>query len=525
MAVRVSELGNGAAKAGNGHARAALGSYGDLDDRMLVLDFQAGNDEAFAEIHKRYSGLARHVCQRILRSPEDADEATQEAMLRVYQGLPRFNGHYRLQPWVARIATNVSLDMTRARARRPRTGDQPVTDLHEDLHDVSGDPQEAMERALDREQINQVLEEIPDHHREALILREFEGRSHKEIGEAMGVTPSQAKALIHRAKGSFKRTWNGGKGLQAFLFLLAALGKLPQLVKRVVQPAQELAATSAAAPAATASVVTTGERVTAAAVAVLVAGSAAVGAVALKHNSHDPKPVSSPSPAIVAPAPPPAERPLDRAVTRPAHATKQKVKVKAEVVVSPVVPLASPTPSPSGTPSPTEPPPPPPAPPWSLAFESSVPLGTWQPVLVSSTVVGKVGHSLSFSQTVAGPTGTIGGESSGRLYVEYFGSAEGHSGNVTLWIILDTEQGRFRYQASGSLTDLVESEAGLVDYTFTGAYYPVEWPAAEDGSGIVAEGAPHDGTFQLDLRFWSDGTSLYEAGLALQEPEPSPSPS
>ena len=71
MAVRVSELRNGAAKAGNGHARGVLGSSRDLDDRMLVLDFQAGNDEAFTEIHRRYYGLARHVCQRILHNPED----------------------------------------------------------------------------------------------------------------------------------------------------------------------------------------------------------------------------------------------------------------------------------------------------------------------------------------------------------------------------------------------------------------------------------------------------------------------
>ncbi|MGH2528049.1 MAG: RNA polymerase sigma factor, partial [Actinomycetota bacterium] len=95
MATRVSELRNGAAKA---DAR----PYADLDDRMLVLDFQAGNAEVFGEIHRRYAGLARHVCQRILGNADDADEATQEAMLRIYQGLPRFNGRYALQPWVAR---------------------------------------------------------------------------------------------------------------------------------------------------------------------------------------------------------------------------------------------------------------------------------------------------------------------------------------------------------------------------------------------------------------------------------------
>lgn len=91
----------------------------------------------------------------------------------------------------------------------------------------------------------------------------------------MGVTTSQAKALIHRAKGSFRRTWNGGKGLQALVFVVAALAKVPQLVKRLIQPAQDLAATSAGAPAATSSVVTTGERVTA--VAVLVALTSLVG--------------------------------------------------------------------------------------------------------------------------------------------------------------------------------------------------------------------------------------------------------
>ncbi len=56
-----------------------------------------------------------------------------------------------------------------------------------------------------------------------------------------------------------------------------------------------------------------------------------------------------------------------------------------------------------------------------------------------------------------------------------------------------------------------------MDYTFTGSYFPVGWPVADDGSALVTGDVPHEGTFQLDLRFWGDGTSLYEVGLALQE--------
>jgi len=517
MVVRVSELGNGAAKAGNGHAKAALGSYGDLDDRMLVLDFQAGNDEAFAEIHRRYSGLARHVCQRILRNPADADEATQEAMLRVYQGLPRFNGRYRLQPWVARIATNVSLDVTRAWARRPLTGDQPVTDLHEDLHDRSGNPQELMERALDREQINQVLEEMPDHHREALVLREFEGRSHKEIGEAMGVTPSQAKALIHRAKGSFKRAWNGGKGLQAFLLLLVALAKVPQLVKRVLQPAQDLAATSAAAsaaaaPAATSSVVTAGERVTAAALAVLVAGSAAVGAVALKHKSQEPKPASSPSFAIVAP-PPPVEPPIGP-IENPRKLDRSKTKMIPAVVVSPPASPApsstgSPSPSPSGSPSPS-PTPILPAPPWDLTLESSVLRNAGPFSLVSSHVLGTVDREIVFSQAVTGQGLDAKGKPAWNLYAEYWGSAQPAVGTVNFWFFLDTPAGRYSYQATGTLKSLLPNEDGGVSYTFTGSYSLTGGPISHD---LV----PHDGSVVLVLGFWQDGATLYAVDLSLLE--------
>ncbi len=181
------------------------GDYTSLDDRMLVLDFQAGQPEAFVEIHRRYGQLARHVCQRFLPNRADADEAFQETMIRVYQGLHRFNGQYALQPWVARIATNVSLDQIRTRARRPQVDDGAL-DEH-DHRDPSFGPDEMLERLIERDLVLSVLGGLPPSHRTALVLRELEGRSHKEIAEALNITPAQAKALIHRAKMSFRKNW------------------------------------------------------------------------------------------------------------------------------------------------------------------------------------------------------------------------------------------------------------------------------------------------------------------------------
>ncbi len=282
--------------------RRGTGEYDSLDDRMLVLDFQAGNPEAFVEIHKRYGGLARHVCRRLLANQHDAEEALQETMIRVFQGLYRFNGRYKLQPWISRIATNVSLDMIRARARRPVRDDNAV-DEHDHV-DPADRPEEAFERLVQRDLVLSVLSDLPDTHRHALILRELEGRSHRDIGEAMGISSSQAKALIHRAKGSFRRRWmqkvaeRGGLAGVAFLPLLW-LVKVADTVQRVADraghtfQAAQTAVPEVVTSAATQSVVATtsssgfGERVIAAGMTLLVAGGVTVGATTIAKHDRD----------------------------------------------------------------------------------------------------------------------------------------------------------------------------------------------------------------------------------------------
>ncbi|MGH2651738.1 MAG: RNA polymerase sigma factor, partial [Actinomycetota bacterium] len=60
-------------------------------DRDLVLDFQGGDYSAYAEIYRRYLPLIRSICMKLLGNADDAEEATQESMLRVFQALPDFN--------------------------------------------------------------------------------------------------------------------------------------------------------------------------------------------------------------------------------------------------------------------------------------------------------------------------------------------------------------------------------------------------------------------------------------------------
>jgi RNA polymerase sigma-70 factor (ECF subfamily) len=514
------------------------GGYAALDDRLLVLDFQAGNPQAFVEIHHRYGGLARNVCQRFLRNQQDAEEAFQETMIRVYQGLYRFNGGYALQPWIARIAKNVSLDALRGQARRPQREDS-ATAL-DDLPGVRDEADEIVERLVQRDTVLAVLSDLPDTHRRALMLRELDGRSHREIAQEMEISTGQAKALIHRAKGSFRRKWlekvaeRGGLMGIAFvplLWLTRLAGGLRRIGDRfghAAQTAQAAApeALTSTVSASAAPVVSTGvgERLVAAGMTLLVAGGVTVGAAKIVKNGggDEGAAVRAVGSAVAQTAPVPAVD-TDRPTIEDPLVDKVRPERDSRVIEPPVLVEAEPSPtvepSPTMDPSPSEapspspeppPPPPPPAPEWSMRFASDLLGESTALSLVTSKVEGTAERSLVFSQTATADLvdpkrGSI------HVYIEYWGSADGDGGSADFWLFVDTAAGRYEYRASAGLTTVTLAEDGSAVYGFTGSYTLTSAPAAAE------EDMPHDGSIALSLAFWSDGTSLYESDLRLAE--------
>ncbi len=535
MVIRVADMRNATAKGG--------GSYMDLDDRMLVLDFQAGNPEAFVELHRRYAGLARHICQRILGNPDDADEAAQETMLRVFQGLSRFNGRYAVQPWVARIATNVSLDITRARARRPQASDRPLDELAEEGDGSADEPSEAVERLLEVDRVKQVLSIMPEHHREALVLREFEGRSHKEIGDALGVTPPQAKALIHRAKGTFRRLWDGRdeahRGLAAFvpfLFVDKLVGLFRKVADKATEAGQNVATTQAVTAVASSPVVPaaasqTAERVVAAAtVTLIVAGGVTVGAATLTHRKAEPPARPSPVTQVIEPQSAPSVVPAVPVPTRvkPPKATRQRIAVPSGSPAptgSPTPepsPSASPSPepSPSGSPSGTPPPPAPgPPPAWTGSFNVDWPssdLCSCGPGvgLLDTNATGQVadGSALDVDQQFSGAALDGEGDPAWALQAGYGAHLETTGGHLNLTFSLASDQGTFGYGGYVSSADAVIGTPGdgnPLTYVFSGTYTIEQ--GDPDSSPIRTSGP-----FTVRLVVWGDGTTVVSAQVDLQ---------
>ena len=175
---------------------------------------------------------------------------------------------------------------------------------------VPGDEaDEIVERLVQRDTVLSVMADLPETHRRALMLREFEGRSHREVAQELEISTSQAKALIHRAKGSFRRLWlekvadRGGLmgfALLPLLWLAHAANGLRRVADRVGFAAQTA---QAAAPEAVTSTVTAtaapvassgmGERLVAAGMTLLVAGGVTVGAAKIVTDRLVPGPRSA----------------------------------------------------------------------------------------------------------------------------------------------------------------------------------------------------------------------------------------
>jgi RNA polymerase sigma-70 factor, ECF subfamily len=215
----------------------------ELQDKDLAIAFKRGDSGAYEAIYQRHRPKVEAVCRRMLQNQADAQEASQEAFLRVYKGLSKFNGRYQLSAWITRVTTNVCLDQLRAKSRRP-SDPHPIEDLDflVEQEPDGGDPATVSIRSSEGRRIRKVLESLPPMHRAAIVLRDFEGLSYDEIADVLDISSAQTKALIHRARQNFKRTWTGQ--IASILLPWRLISKMRGLEPVAKEPAAQAMASS-----------------------------------------------------------------------------------------------------------------------------------------------------------------------------------------------------------------------------------------------------------------------------------------
>jgi RNA polymerase sigma-70 factor (ECF subfamily) len=156
--------------------------------------------EALVEPHRRE--LQAH-CYRMLGSVQDAEDALQDALLRAWKGLDRFEGRSSTRSWLYRIATNTCLDALARRPKRVLPIDYDEAPAGETLW-LEPCPDALAEGYEEREGIElafiAALQHLPPNQRAVLILREVLGFSAKEVAEMLDTTPASVNSAMQRAR-------------------------------------------------------------------------------------------------------------------------------------------------------------------------------------------------------------------------------------------------------------------------------------------------------------------------------------
>jgi RNA polymerase sigma-70 factor (ECF subfamily) len=175
------------------------------EDLVLVQACKNGDTAAFEELVKRYDRKLLRIALNVTRNQEDAEEAVQEAFLKAYRNLNRFEGKSKFATWLTRIAINESLTKLRKQHGNKETSlerdirlDGEV--LPRDVADWAPNPEEHYGVSQLREILTKSLQELRPALRVAFVLRDVEGFSTSETAEALGLTQVSVKARLFRAR-------------------------------------------------------------------------------------------------------------------------------------------------------------------------------------------------------------------------------------------------------------------------------------------------------------------------------------
>lgn len=166
-----------------------------------------GDDEATERFVRTHIARVRAVVRRILKDSADVDDVVQVAFMKALRALPDFEGRSKLSTWLHRIAVNAALSHLR---RLPKVSSTPIDELLPRFDHTSHHVERFREWTLpaatiaERRERNAVLreriQELPDGHREILLLRDVEGFSTREAAQSLGITENAAKVRLHRAR-------------------------------------------------------------------------------------------------------------------------------------------------------------------------------------------------------------------------------------------------------------------------------------------------------------------------------------
>ena len=177
-------------------------------DHDLIRSAQRGEERAFEELVRRHEERAIRVALALIANREDARDLAQEAFLRVFRNLERFDFEHEFTTWLYRIVTNLAIDFLRKRRPAMSTSAEEEEEADLDLADPEGPPpSRPLEQMETAERVRACIDRLAPHFRSVMILRELEGLPCTEIARIVGATHVTVRWRLHRGRKLFLEEW------------------------------------------------------------------------------------------------------------------------------------------------------------------------------------------------------------------------------------------------------------------------------------------------------------------------------
>jgi RNA polymerase sigma-70 factor (ECF subfamily) len=177
---------------------------GAVNESRLVEEARRGNRQAFGELVLRYERRLIRVIQQFVKSPELAEDLAQETFMKVYERLDQFDPARRFGPWLFRIGVNLTLDYIRHRKRRGWWLLFTDRNTEKSPDPAVADPRQALDL---QQEVEAVLEQIPENYRVVLMLRDLQNFSTSEIASMLSRKEATIRWRLAEARNMFQQIW------------------------------------------------------------------------------------------------------------------------------------------------------------------------------------------------------------------------------------------------------------------------------------------------------------------------------
>lgn len=183
-----------------------------LEELAIIERVRGGETDAFETLVLDNQKKVYNLALKMTGNENDALDISQEAFIKAYTGLKNFRAESRFSVWLYRLTYNLSIDFIRKNQRTQVTSLTYIDDNGDyadfEIPDMNYEPSSEIEKRELKESISKGIDELPDKHREILVMREVTGMSYEDIATTLGLSEGTVKSRLSRARAGLAQILN-----------------------------------------------------------------------------------------------------------------------------------------------------------------------------------------------------------------------------------------------------------------------------------------------------------------------------